>query len=65
MPVPGGLGGWTVTNIAPKLVEAELKRRFNSAPLISALLRPYPGFASTGHKSSHKSESQSLNARVS
>src|ERR1017187_8411755 len=30
MPVPGGLGGWTVTNIAPKLVEAELKRRFNS-----------------------------------
>src|ERR1035441_8472839 len=34
----------------------ELIRRFNSAPLISALLRPYLGVRPSGHKSSHKSE---------
>jgi hypothetical protein len=33
---------------------AELSRRFDSALHISALLRPYPGFAPQGHKNSHK-----------
>jgi hypothetical protein len=43
----------------------ELSRRFNSAPRISALSRPNLGFVPPGHKSSHKSERQALNARVS
>ena len=51
--------------IAPSAATAELSRRFNSTPLISALLRPYSGFGPPGHKASHKWEPQSLNARVS
>jgi hypothetical protein len=46
-------------------IERELNGRFNSAPCISVLPWPNPGFAPPGHKSSHKSEPQSLNTRVS
>jgi hypothetical protein len=40
-----------------------LKRRFDSAALISALLRPYPGFGPPGHKNSHKTKLHAPNAR--